>query len=390
MSPVRISPSPDLQRLRDEGYAISLRQSHLVMDDVPYVNAAGIVRHGTLVSTLELNNDQTVKPSQHVVYFAGEHPCDRTGAELARIKHSSQRQNLSEGIVVDHSFSSRPDAGYTDYYDKMTTYANILAGPAASIDPTVTAKTFRVVADDEEELFLYMDTASARAGIAALAPRLAVPKLAIIGLGGTGSYILDFVAKTRPKEIHLFDGDRFLQHNAFRAPGAPSRDDLDRRENKAAYNATKYGAMRRHIIAHPYHVDSTNVSELAGMSFVFLCIDKSEPKRPIIEFLEAQGVPFIDVGMGINLVDDKLQGQVRVTTSTDAKRDHVRRRVSLSDADDADAYHQNIQIAELNALNASLAVIRWKKNCGYYHDLEHEHDTTYAIDGNHLVNEERP
>jgi len=360
------------------------------MDDVPYVNATGLVRYGTLVSTLELNNDQTVKPTQHVVYFAGDHPCDRHGTELARIKHVSQRQTLADGIIVDHSFSSKPENGYNDYYDKMTTYANILSGPAEALDPTVAPKTFRVVADDEEQIFLYVDTASARAGIAALAPSLAVPKLAIIGLGGTGSYILDFVAKTRPREIHLFDGDRFLQHNAFRAPGAPSREDLDRRENKATYYATKYGAMRRNITAHPYHVDTSNVNELHDMSFVFVSIDKSEPKRPIIEFLEAHGIPFIDVGMGINLIDNKLQGQLRVTTSTDAKRDHVRRRVSLKDANDDDEYHQNIQIAELNALNASLAVIRWKKHCGYYHDLEHEHDMTYAIDGNHLVNEERP
>jgi hypothetical protein len=32
--------------------------------------------------------------------------------------------------------------------------------------------------------------------------------------------VLDFTAKTHVKEIHLFDGDTFFQHNAFRAPGA--------------------------------------------------------------------------------------------------------------------------------------------------------------------------
>ena len=63
-------------------------------------------------------------------------------------------------------------------------------------------------------------------------------------------------------------------------------------------------------------------------------------------------------------------------------------RVSFADGNAQDEYHQNIQIAELNALNAALAVIRWKKHCGFYHDLEHEHDTTYAIDGNQLVNED--
>ncbi len=122
---------------------------------------------------------------------------------------------------------------------------------------------------------------------------------------------------------------------------------------------------------------------------MFICMDKGAPKVPLIERLEARGVPFIDGGMGINLVDDALQGMVRVTTSTPAKRDHVRQRVSLANPAVDDAYHHNIQIADLNCLNAALAVMRWKKHCGFYHDLEREHHSTLSIDGNHLLNEER-
>jgi len=51
--------------------------------------------------------------------------------------------------------------------------------------------------------------------------RLELEKVAIIGLGGTGSYILDLVAKTPVKEIHLFDADALLNHNAFRHPARP-------------------------------------------------------------------------------------------------------------------------------------------------------------------------
>ena len=63
---------------------------------------------------------------------------------------------------------------------------------------------------------------------------------------------------------------------------------------------------------HPYYVDATNVHELGDMAFVFLCLDKSEPKKPIIAHLESCGIPFVDVGMGINLIDGALQGQLRV------------------------------------------------------------------------------
>jgi hypothetical protein len=57
--------------------------------------------------------------------------------------------------------------------------------------------------------------------------------------------------------------------------------------------------------------------------------------------------------------------------------------------DPDDEYRQNIQIAELNTLNAALAVIRWKKHLGFYVDLEHEFSSTYTIDGNILINEDQ-
>ena len=387
MSHVLISRSRDLKQLRTDGYNISVHAGHLVMRDVPYVTTTREVKRGTLVSVLQLNSDRTDVPSQHVVHFIGEYPCDKDGTELARIKHGG-RHVLTEGLIADHSFSSKPAGGYKDYYEKMTTYANILSGPAQALDPAITARTFRVLPDDDDSVFHYFDTASTRVGIGATSNKLAIPKVAIVGLGGTGSYILDLVSKTHVTQIHLFDGDVFLQHNAFRSPGAASNEDLDRRLKKVDYYAQLYGRMRRNIIAHPHYVDAGNVADLGEMAFVFVCLDKNEPKQPIIEFLEERNIPFIDVGMGVNLIDGALQGSLRITASTAACRDHVRQRVSLMDAEGNNEYHENIQIADLNALNAALAVVRWKKFYGFYHDLDGEHHCTYEIDGNHLLNED--
>src|SRR5208283_2007647 len=117
--------------------------------------------------------------------------------------------------------------GYKDHYEKMTTYAAIISNPARTIDPHATAQTFPVIeAEDEDSVFHYLDTASSRAEITAVTRKLELKKLAIVGVGGTGSYVLDLTAKTPVKEIHLFDGDGFLQHNGFRSPGAPSSEEL--------------------------------------------------------------------------------------------------------------------------------------------------------------------
>ena len=43
--------------------------------------------------------------------------------------------------------------------------------------------------------------------------------MAVIGLGGTGAYVLDFFVKTPVREIRAFDLDAFHVHNAFRSPG---------------------------------------------------------------------------------------------------------------------------------------------------------------------------
>jgi hypothetical protein len=393
MSQQLISRNADLKRLRDEGFDLEIRMGHLLVKQVPYVTANREVRLGTLVMVLDLSGESTRKPDTHVALFAGEHPCHKDGTKISQIEHSSARTQLGEDFFVDHSFSSKPRSdGYRDYHEKVTAYVLIISSPARALDPDVTANVFPAVpAREDESIFRYVDTASSRAGISAQSSRLAGETVGIIGLGGTGAYILDLVSKTASKEIHLFDGDRFSNHNAFRSPGAASLDELNSRLLKVTYFASQYSKMHRGIIPHPTYINADNVSELAGLSFVFICIDKGTIKESIVSALDALQVPFVDVGMGVD-VDDKQQlgGIIRVTLSTPDQREHVRgrNRISFADTEDAD-YETNVQIAELNALNAVLAVIKWKKLRGFYRDLEREHFSAYTVDGNCIVNDDK-
>jgi hypothetical protein len=392
MSQQLISRNTDLQKLRNDGFDIQVKGVYLVMRGVPYVNSRRELVRGTLVSELSLAGDVTIKPATHVIYFAGEYPCNADGSEIGKIRAGSQGKQLDRDLVVQHLFSSKPDGGYKDHYEKMVTYAAILSGPAHQIDPTATAQTYPLIEpEDEDCVFNYCDTASSRAEITAVTRKLELKKLAIVGVGGTGSYVLDLTAKTPVKEIHIFDGDKFLQHNAFRSPGAPSGDELRQVPSKVAYYKERYSKMHRGIIPHEFFIDASNVALLREMEFVFLCMDKGEAKKLIVAKLEEWRIPFIDVGMGIDLTDGALGGILRVTTSTSQKREHVRKkdRIPFSDGDGNDEYSRNIQIVDLNALNAALAVIRWKKLFRFYRDLEHEHFSTYTIDGNTLINEDQ-
>ncbi|MCP4004317.1 MAG: ThiF family adenylyltransferase [bacterium] len=389
MSPALISRSPDLQRLLDEGYEISIRANHLVVDNVPYVTPEATVAYGALVSELTLSGDRTQRPSTHVIEFTGAHfPCHRDGSRIEGIVHSSNRREIEPDLVVNHSFSNKPPSGYTDYFQKVDTYATIISGPAQSLDPRVTPKTFRPTAAPESSPFEYADTASSRAGISAATRRLKGHRIAIVGLGGTGVYVLDGVAKTPVEQIHLFDRDFFLTHNAFRAPGAVSLEELRERPTKVEHWTLTYSRMHRRIVPHAIAIDASNLQELRGFDFVFLCIDDGAAKLSIIEYLEKQESSFIDVGMGIELTDGALGGILRTTTSTPQKRDHFRERVPLGAPAEDDAYTSNIQIAELNMINAGMAIVKWKKLLGFYRDFEKEHCSLFVIDVNQLRNED--
>jgi hypothetical protein len=392
MSQELINRNPDLKRLRDEGYEVEVRATYLLVHSIPYVNARREICRGTLISTLQLAGDQTVNPSDHVALFTGEHPCNKDGSEISQIKHASPNQSLAPDLIARHSFSNKPLNGYSSYYEKMTRYAQIISAPAESLDPSISAKTHKVVESyGDESVFHYLDTASSRAGIKAIADKLVGPKLGIVGLGGTGSYILDLLAKTSVREIHLFDGDVFYSHNAFRSPGAASLDDLRKTPKKVHYYGEIYGRMHKGIVAHDLFLNASNIEHLRGLGFVFLCLDKNEVKRPIVDYLEQSGIPFIDVGMDVIALDDMkvLIGDIRVTTSTPEKRDHLKQRVSFADGAGGGEYERNIQIAELNALNAALAVVKWKKLMGFYQDLETEHHSTYSLNVNMLRSEDR-
>lgn len=390
----RVADSPDLQRLAGEGFALEIFEGHLLVHGVPFVTASRAGARGILVSKIDFAGEVATPPETHVAYWIGEHPCDAQGQKLTKIENASTRQSLGPTLIVDHTFSAKPvtdgSGRYPSYYEKVTSYVARIAGPAQALDSGVSARVGDVVETREDaSVFVYTDTATARAGIGALAQRLAVDRVAIVGVGGTGAYILDQLAKTPVNEIHLFDHDQYAQSNAYRSPGAATLDELRTRPSKVAFFKRKYDAMHRGIIAHPYAITPDTVAELAGMRCVFLSVDRGTARRVVTDFTQTHGIPLIDTGVGMVVSNDALIAQARVSTLT-ADQAGARADMSFGDRDDeADAYRANIQTADLNALNAILAVMRWKRLCGFYHDMGAERTSIFDVTTNALLTKER-
>ena len=380
MSTAPLVRDPSTSRLLDDGYDLVIQGSHLIVRKIPHVTPAGVVAYGCLAYPITVSGDRISDDTgDHRIWFIGEQPCNEHGQALPGA--SAQVRAITRGLAASFMISSKPLNGYADQYAKVTSYARMLSHPAQALDPTVTPTPGAGWQEVEDRMpFVYRDTASSRAGLAELNSKFRAHRIAIIGLGGTGSYILDQVAKTCVDAIELFDGDFLDNHNAYRAPGAADIEDLRGRPNKAEYYAERYSHMHTGITAHTAYLDEENVTLLEGATFVFLAAADAEARPAIMAWLTEHRIPLVDVGMGVEEADGHLSGLLRVTTH------FPERAAGPAPAPDPapagggmDEYDRNIQTADLNALNAVLAVIAWKKYVGYYAEHTHAVETIYKV-----------
>lgn len=380
MSTPLIDLNQDLNKLRAEGYETSIVAGNLVVSGIPYVNNQKTIGFGVIFCPLTLSENKTMPPSDHTVYFMGDHPCDQYGKPDDSFVNSPTSQYLSPEITGTFYFSSKPASGnYPDFYSKMTRYINLLSAPAKSIDPGVSGQNKGSLFYNEDSVFLYTDTYTARANLTGVSEKLKNQRVAIVGLGGTGSYLLDFISKTPVQKISLFDGDDMLNHNAFRMPGVMTISELKEQPDKVVYFKEKYSAFRLGIDAYNFYLDESNVHLLEEHDFVFLSLDRASAKKCIIDFLIEKKIPFVDLGMGISMVNNSLRGTLRKTLITPENNSSIT-RIAMQEAADDDLYATNIQISELNALNAIQGVLAWKKLNGFYLAEENLANSTFILD----------
>lgn len=369
MSHPLIDHNPDLQKLQSEGYDLEVRGGVIYIHHVPFLNHMHKVENGCLAFVFDANGDTLRPPKDHTAYWIGEKPCTRSGDEVPSL--INQQQNGWNGHEVAFYLSLKPanfpNGRYPDFYTKIKTYFTTISGHAENMDKDACQRIRKQhIHKSTESVFYYDDTNSSRAGICGISNKIANQKVAIVGLGGTGSYLLDFLAKTPVSEIHIYDDDIFCSHNAFRAPGAPTLEQLEMAPSKAEYLHGIYSAMHRKIFVHQDKISEQNIEELYGLNMVFICVDSVKSRNFISRHLIDNHVKFIDSGLGVDLRDNRLAGQIRVTVYDGNNESHVSTSFGKEDIEDDNVYASNIQIAELNCLAAIKMVMQWKRMFGFY------------------------
>ena len=372
-----VSRNQDIAKLVEKGYAITFDSGWMILRDIPYLDQLGVLHWGAIATKLvPVDATGLVTQEDHTILFAGAHPCGLDRQPIPAIDAGSHQLELScncSDVLVQRRFSNKPRVagslqGFNNFFDKIESYVGIIAGPAMTAHAA--PLTFKSVEDEPEySVFHYQDSLTSKAEISDLSRKFHDDVIAIIGLGGTGAYTLDFMVKTAVREIRGFDGDAFHVHNAYRSPG--KLDETELGKSKAAVYQGRYASFRDGVKLMSHYVDSESGSAFEGVTFAFVCVDKGSSRAAIFDLLIGLGIPFIDVGMGLKRAGGPLSGMLR-TTYFASERSQVMREKSLAEMHDGpeNLYRTNVQIAELNAFNAALAVIRYKQLRGFYTEVD--------------------
>ncbi len=228
--------------------------------------------------------------------------------------------------------------------------------------------------------FKIRTTYEARARIRPIQDRIREQNIAIIGMGGTGAYVLDLISKIPVKEIHILDLDNMKPDNLMRAPGAPTTKEIEEIEDaesdlpKVRYYYSKYADFREDVYPHCIRVGDLEAFKAflleKRIHFAFVCIDQltegDSPRQDIVyRALSDSKIPFIDSGVSITS-EDMIRGAV-TTSAYDASSSFWKYIPNAKVKGDKFGYG-NVQLPEVNALAASLAVVEWRRRTNQYLD----------------------
>jgi hypothetical protein len=360
------SHNPFIKGLEKQCYLLDFINGFFVIYGLPYLNKNGELEHGDWVSPVNLTEDGILNPpiNNHQAHFRGGRPHDGNGREL-KLGIQNAGTHVANGFDTSLSFSYKLKDGealrdYRSFEEKVRTYLDTITAPAMAKYPQATPlRAIERMAAQQDSPLRFPDTLSAKYKMNDLSSLLRGKKVAIIGLGGTGSYILDFIAKTHLERVALFDDDTVYVDTIFRMPGYIHRA-IGKKKVDAL--AEHYAKWHSGIEAIPERITEQNIERLEEVDFVFVSLDDGPARSLIVGWLSARSKPFVDTGMGLNRVIGGLNGNVRITGTDRTSFEHTAGTVFLPTSKTKDdEYRKQAQIAELNALNAALAVVRFKQ-----------------------------
>ena len=137
----------------------------------------------------------------------------------------------------------------------------------------------------------------------------------VVGAGGTGSAVLEQIARLGVGTISIFDGDAFDDTNVNRVYGSIASDAGRNKAEMAAANVQRMG-LETILRVYPGHITwEASARHLRDCDVVFGCTDRHAPRGILVQLAIRYLIPLFDVGVRIDSQGGTLRGVFgRVTT----------------------------------------------------------------------------
>ncbi|MFL0172332.1 ThiF family adenylyltransferase [Mycobacterium sp. SMC-21] len=141
---------------------------------------------------------------------------------------------------------------------------------------------------------------------------LSALRVGIVGLGGAGSMINEFISRLGVGHLVLIDGDLASDDNLPRLVGAEPNDVGVAKTTIAAHSARRAnpGVTVDEFVREVQRPDAQ--AALQGCDFIFLAADSHSARHFVNQVIEQRLIPGVQVGVKVPVSDDGTVGRIHV------------------------------------------------------------------------------
>lgn len=212
---------------------------------------------------------------------------------------------------------------------------------------------------------------------------VAQERVAIVGLGGVGAWIADFVVKADPREVHGWDDDSIEPKNILRMPGGLDPNAWIGRP-KADWFKETYSLIHTNAHGHNTKVLPENVQGvMQGTTFAFVAVDCADHRMMVCDALANARIPFVVAGLSAARKDKRVRVSMRIVTAhlgVSSWRNAIP-QVGQSGQDD----YGSLELPDVYSTAAGWAIQSWRKVRGQMWQEQREECLDYSASDQSLI-----